>query len=245
MMNPFTTLPALLTVYSVLKKYSSNKPKFDKLREAEDFVAERELMRQEVTQAVNTISDKLKISFDIEGEENIPESGPIMVYANHQSYADILALLHTFSNHFPIGFIAKDEWRKIKALANCIEYTRSVFIVRSNPREGIKSLKQATELLEKGFSLAIFPEGTRSQCHNMNEFKPGAFKFAQKGSVPILPVTLDGGYKLFEEKGTYQKCTVKIKIHPLVHFERLSKKEQHQAVLEIEKTIRDGLASST
>ena len=87
----------------------------------------------------------------------------------------------------------------------------------------------------------IFPEGTRSQCSEMGEFKAGSFKFAQKAKVPILPITLEGGYHFWEEKGTVQPCTVHVKIHPLVHFEEMDRKTQNNAHVEIENTIREGL----
>ena len=75
----------------------------------------------------------------------------------------------------------------------------------------------------------------------MAEFKGGAFKFAEKAKVPILPVTLDGGYKLLEEKGTYQPAHVKITVHPLVHIEEMDKHQQKEAAAEIEATIRSAL----
>ena len=165
-----------------------------------------------------------------------------MVYSNHQSLADIFALIYLFRDRCQMGYVAKEEWRKYKIIANAILYTRSVFLTRGDSREAIKTIKEATELLKQGFNLVIFPEGTRSKSHEMAEFKGGAFKFAEKGKVPILPVTLDGGYKLLEEKGTYQPAHVKITVHPLVHIEEMDKHQQKEAAAEIEATIRSALA---
>ena len=89
--------------------------------------------------------------------------------------------------------------------------------------------------------MAIFPEGTRSKGHEMGDFKHGAFKFAEKANAPILPVTLDGGYKLFEEKGTYQPCNIKITIHPVVHLEEMDKKHQKEVPQQVEDTIKSAL----
>ena len=141
-----------------------------------------------------------------------------------------------------------------KVLRDAIILTRSIFLDRGNPRAAVKAVGEVKDLLDKGFNMAIFPEGTRSQGHEMGEFKPGAFKFAEKGKVPVLPMTLDGSYKLFEEKGSYQPCHIKITIHPLVHLEEMSKEEQNaeeRAVCrrgppgshgrEIENTIKSAL----
>ena len=146
-----------------------------------------------------------------------------MVYSNHQSFADIFAMIWLFRNHCQMGYVAKDEWRKYKPIANAIEYTRSIFLIRGSGKEAVKALKEAKELLDQGFNLVIFPEGTRSRKHEMGEFKAGAFKFAEKGKVPILPVTVDGGYHLIEETGSYQPTTVKVTVHPLVHIEEMAK----------------------
>jgi len=79
-------------------------------------------------------SKKLNITYEIIGEENMPDHGPVMVYSNHQSFCDVFAILRLFRDHFQIGFIAKDEWRKVKTLAVAIEYTRSIFLVRGSGR---------------------------------------------------------------------------------------------------------------
>ena len=241
-MNIFKTAPALLKVLGTAKKYNDHIPEFRRLRESGDVDAERELIFKASGEWAEATSKKLNVRYEIEGEENIPESDPIMVYANHQGLADILAIYYLFRNHFQIGFISKDEWRKLPPLANAIEYTRSVFLVREDPREALRVIGSASELLANGFSLAIFPEGTRSKQHEMASFKPGSFKFAEKGNVPILPITLDGSYKMFEETGSFKPGqTIKIKVHPLVHIEKMDRHQQKEAAVEIENIIKKGL----
>ena len=231
-----------MKVFGTSKQYIKHIPEFQKLREAGDVEGERKLILSASGKWAEETSKKLGVKYEIEGEENIPASGPIMVYANHQGFADILAIYYLFRKHFQIGFVSKNEWRKIKPLANAIEYTRSLFLVREDPREALRVVGQASELLSQGFSLAIFPEGTRSQRHEMAEFKPGSFKFAERGKVPILPITLDGSYKIFEETGSFKSGqTIKIKIHPLVHIEQMDKHQVKEAASLVEQTIRDGL----
>lgn len=240
-MNPFTSIPAFAKLGVLIKKYLKYIPDFKKLRESGDVEAEKALIQKASGEWAEALSEKLKISYDIMGEENIPESGPIMVYSNHQSLVDIAAILYLFRDHFQMGFIAKEEWRKVKPLAEGIEYTRSIFLIRDNPKEAVRAILQACDLLNQGFSLTIFPEGTRSRSSIMGVFKPGAFKFAQKAGVPILPVTLDGGYRIWEETGSYHPSTVKIRVHPLVHVEQMNRSDQQKAFKQIEETIRSGI----
>lgn len=240
MMNPFTSIPAGLTILSEMNRFNRKAPKFEALRKEGKFEEERAMILEGTTYFADVVSKKIGIQFDIQGEENIPEQGPVLIVANHQSYADILAMIYAIRK-FQIGFIAKSEFTGFKPLATAINYTRSLFIQRGDARAAIQTLNEAATLMKEGFSLVIFPEGTRSRSSEMGEFKAGSFKFAQKAKVPILPVTLEGGYHFWEEKGTVQPCTIHVKIHPLVHFEEMDRKAQNSAHVEIEKTIRDGL----
>ena len=241
MFNVFTGVPALAKVGAECNKYLKNAREIDRLRAAGDLEGERELIRAKSGEWAVNLSDKLKITYEIEGEENIPESGPIVIVANHQSLADAIALFYLMRNHFQVGFISKDEWRKIAPLAHGIEYTRSIPLVRGDGRKALEAVQAAADLLKQGFSLIVFPEGTRSRGPEMNEFKPGAFKFAYKAHVPILPITLNGGYNLYEGTGNYHPCHIKIKIHPLVHTEQMDRHEFNIACAEIERTIEEGL----
>lgn len=242
MFNPFTSVPKLLSFYFGAKGYGDNISEIERLRASGDVAGEKEVIRLGQKKFIERTAPKLGLTFEVSGEENIPpDDMTYMVYANHQSLADVLAMIWLFRDHRQMGYVAKEEWRKYKVLYNAIEYTRSIFLKRGDSREAVKSIKEVADLLKAGFALVIFPEGTRSRCHEMGEFKAGAFKFAEKGKVPILPVTVDGGYKLFEEKGSYQPAHVKITVHPLVHIEQMSKAEQKEAAHQIEATIRSAL----
>ena len=59
--------------------------------------------------------------------------------------------------------------------------------------------------MKNGHSIVIFPEGTRSKGGEVGEFKAGSFHLAVKSGVAILPVTLDGTYKMFEANGNRMK----------------------------------------
>jgi len=241
-MNPFTTIPKFLYGYKETLRYNRALiPELKKLRESGDLAAEREVIRKGQKRWIENVSKNFHLTFEIVGEENVPDEGPIMVYCNHQSFADIPATLYLFRDHLQMGYIAKEEWSKYKVLRDIVHYTRSIFLKRGSGRDAIKTLSEAKEILGQGFNLLIFPEGTRSQKHEMGEFKAGAFKFAEKAKVPILPVTVDGGYKMFEQKGSFQPCHIKITAHPLVHIENMTKQEQKQAAADIEATIRSAL----
>lgn len=235
-MNPFNTIPNFLKVFALLNKYNKAAPELDRLRAAGDLAGEQELIRKRTGEIIAEMSEKLHVDFIIEGEENVPDRGPCLILANHQGYADVLAL-YTAIRKFQFGFIAKDEFRRIGPLAKAIEYTRSHFLVRGDSKDALRTINDVADLMDKGFSFCIFPEGTRSRKNEPGEFKSAAIKFATKAGVPVLPVTIDGAYRMFEEQDRFVPCTVRVVIHPLVHVEDMDRKQQKQAWSDIVETI--------
>lgn len=227
---------AFLRVMYFISKYNRNGKQLEKYRKEGNYETERELINEQVTKVIAQISNSLGVDFVIEGQENVPESGPVIIYANHQGFADILAV-YTAINKFQFGFVAKEEFRKWGPVATGVKYTRSIFLDRGNARAAIQAVNEVKALTDEGFSLCIFPEGTRSRGKGIGEFKLGAFKFAQKANVPVLPVTIDGSHKMFEIDNKFHPCTVKVIVHPLVHIEEMDRKEQKQAWNDIVETI--------
>lgn len=162
-----------------------------------DTEKERELIASSTAVWVNDVIELFDIDFRVEGKENIPE-GPCVFYCNHQGYGDIVLMLKACEGK-QIGFIAKDTLQKLPYFGTWIKTIRGVFIKRGYTRESLKAIRDGVELLKQGFSLVIFPEGTRSKGGEMKEFKAGSFKLATKAKVPIVPVAIHGTYRIFEE----------------------------------------------
>lgn len=240
-MNPLKNTIAINKVYRGFRKYLKNVPAIRAAQARGDHAEAQRIIRRGEDYFCDHTGASLGIKVDVINPENIPTEGPYLVVANHQSYADIYALIDAFRST-QIGFIAKSETKKLKPLADVIRGTESVFIDRGNPRAAIQTLKETTELFKIGYTLAIFPEGTRSHSNDMGCFKPGSFKFAQKAKVPIVPVSIIDSYKIFEEHNTFNAGTIKVVIHPTVHFGAMSREEQNAAHEQIENMIRTGIA---
>ncbi|MDD6310879.1 MAG: lysophospholipid acyltransferase family protein [Firmicutes bacterium] len=205
-----------------------------------DREAEREHILKATTLWSNSLMKKFGCHIEIEGEENIPEHGPVVIMSNHQSNCDILAMLAVFQK-FQIGFVAKDSLSKIPLYGEWIRRIRSVFIERDDPRASLEAINRGVEYINEGYSLVIFPEGTRSQCSTPNPFLKGPVKLATKPGVPIIPVSLDGTYKMFEETGIIKPTTFKMIIHKPIETAGISRKEEKELSAAIEKIIVDGV----
>ncbi len=128
------------------------------------------------------------------GQENIPDEGPVLFVGNHQSLFDIPILIGYIKRNK--GFIAKVELSKIPVFSKWMEKLNCVFIDRSNVRQSLKAINKGVKHLKNGYSMVIFPEGTRSSDGIIGEFKPGSLKMATKSKATIVPVTIKGAYNI-------------------------------------------------
>ena len=76
----------------------------------------------------------------------------------------------------------------------------------------------------------------------MAVFKPGSFKLATKARVPIVPVSINGGYKTFEEHGVMTKgAHIDFMVHPVIETAGLSRQELADLPEKVEAIVRGGL----
>ncbi len=211
-----------------------------KYRDSGEYEKEREQILNSTSTWGRGIMEKYKISLNVSGLENIPE-GPVLFVSNHQGYADIPVFCAVITMK-QIGFVAKTSLGKIPVFGEWIRDIRSVFIERDDARSSLKTMEEGINLLNKGFSLIIYPEGSRSRGPQMREFKKGSLRLATKSGVPIVPVTLDGTYNVFEKKGYVEPgAAVDFHIHPAIETKGLSKAEQNGLAERVEAIVRTQL----
>ncbi|MCT8977451.1 1-acyl-sn-glycerol-3-phosphate acyltransferase [Clostridium sp. CX1] len=186
----------------------------------------------------NHVLKKSKTTTLIEGKENIPE-GPCLFVSNHQAIFDAFLLLAGIDKLS--GFIAKKEIEKIPLIGSWLKQIDSVYIDRQNIREGMKAINQGVENLKKGWSMIIFPEGTRSLKSEMGEFKKGSMKLALKAKVPIVPITIDGTYRVLEVGNQVRGHSVKMMIHKPIYLENLSEEDKKNLAEILHDIIESGL----
>jgi 1-acyl-sn-glycerol-3-phosphate acyltransferase len=162
-------------------------------------------------------------------DEKIPE-GPYIIIANHTSYLDVFFMYSILPKH-PFAFLGKAEVLKYPIVGT---YFRSLNIpvYRKDKTKAGKSYLLASKAVEKGWSLAIFPEGgipDGENCPKMLPFKDGAFKLAKSLNIPILPLSFTNNYKLFSDPtetfGPARPGTVRVHIHPAIPVEKIQSME--------------------
>ena len=71
-----------------------------------------------------------------------------------------------------------------------------IWVDESGAKGILHTVRQALNTLKNGKSVVIFPEGTRSSDGHLHRFKKGAFTIAAMLRLPIVPVTIEGPYKV-------------------------------------------------
>ena len=172
----------------------------------------------------------------INGLDNLPKDETVLFVANHQSYLDIPLLMSVID--IPKGFIAKKELETWPIVSYWMKKIRCIFMDRDNMRKSAESIVEGIKTLKSGYSMVIFPEGTRSNGGPHREFKAGSFKLATKSRVSIVPVTIDGTYKILSGKAhMVKKSDVAITIHPMIDVKNLSSEEIANLPKNVENTV--------
>lgn len=187
----------------------------------------------DILHRVNVIASKWAMSqvkfagarVHISGEDNIPKDENVLFVSNHQSNFDIAVFISYIKKDK--GYIAKSELLKIPILRTWMKYLNCVFMDRKDLKSSGKAILEGISILKSGYSLVIFPEGTRSKSSTPLEFKSASFKLATKSKVSIIPVTIDGTYKLMElNNNKIKPADVYITIHKPLETRNLTKEEQ-------------------
>ncbi|WP_246599300.1 lysophospholipid acyltransferase family protein [Clostridium lacusfryxellense] len=179
------------------------------------------------------------LNLTVVGKENIPNE-PCLFVGNHQSNFDIPVILSNMNR--TTGAVAKKEMVKIPIMSYWMREIHCVFMDRENPREALKAISEGVENLKNGYSMLIFPEGTRSRSNNIGEFKKGSMRLAIKAGVPIVPVTLYDTYKAMEgNNGKIKKANAKIIFDKPIYLGEMTKEEKANVSDRVQDIIQSNL----
>lgn len=175
---------------------------------------------------------------EVKGSHYIPD-GPVLFASNHEGDFDIPVLIGAIDK--PFGFISKIEVKKVPILSSWMEAIHCVFLDRKNREKAAGSILAGVDLLKKGHSLVIFPEGTRSKGGPIGLFKAGGFKLAKESGVPIVPISIEGTADVFEKNGRLIKpARIKVTICPPLYRYEYKDKE----LVELAGIVRDIIIDS-
>jgi 1-acyl-sn-glycerol-3-phosphate acyltransferase len=147
------------------------------------------------------------------GVEHIPRSGGVIIAANHQSYLDPVWL--SLPVRRPVRFLAWNVALGWPIVGRLMRFLGAwpLQIEGSDPA----AIRRSLQWLRDGGAVVIFPEGGRGQPDgSMIRFKIGAIRIALEAGVPILPVTVRGGNRVWPSGRRIPRLgNVEIIYHPL------------------------------
>lgn len=183
----------------------------------------------------------LRIRLDMFGRQTVDRKRSCVFVANHLSFLDGPLLFLVIPQY--VRVILKKEIFRIPVIGWAMQFVGFVPVDRKGLKSGRKSIERATHLVkERGYSYLIFPEGTRSRDGQMQSFRRGAFFLAINSQVPIVPITINGGYELMPKGSPFpKKGTVKIVFHRPVPVAGLTIEDMPELMKKMRAIILSGL----
>lgn len=135
----------------------------------------------------------LAYSFRYEGTRNVPQSGPALIIANHQSFLDPWIVGLAVKRH--VVYLARKTLFRNRWFGAFIRSFNAVPIDQDGVgKEGIRTI---LDQLNLGKPVIVFPEGSRTPDGNIHELRPGIHLIIKKTQAPIIPVGIAGAYEAY------------------------------------------------
>src|SRR5438046_5961850 len=122
----------------------------------------------------------------VEGAENLPRNGPVILASNHRSFLDSIFLPLVLRRR--VTFVAKAEYFDDPKTAWFFRGVGQIPIRREGGSAGERALASATEVLRDGGVFGIYPEGTRTRDGLLHRGHTGVARLSLRTGTPIVPV---------------------------------------------------------
>lgn len=131
-------------------------------------------------------------TMDISGMLEIDAvDGPCVFVANHMSTLETFVLPGIIRPRRPVTFVVKESLTTMPFFGPVMRSRNPVVVGRANPREDLAAvLEGGTERLQKGISIIVFPQSTRSLYFSSEHFNSIGVKLARRAKVPVIPLAL-------------------------------------------------------
>ncbi|MGH8859916.1 MAG: lysophospholipid acyltransferase family protein [Jatrophihabitantaceae bacterium] len=179
----------------------------------------------------------------ITGAQHVPASGPVILAANHISFAD--EFFTPLAARRQVVYFAKAEYFTTPGLLG--RTTAAVFtalghvpVERSDTRAAASVIDIGVGVLREGRALGIFPEGTRSPDGRMYRFRTGVARVALRSGAPVIPVGLVGTREV-QPPGERRWHRASVGVHfgaPLYFGDRAADERSSRVLREVTETVR-------
>ena len=196
----------------------------------------------EALRPVVAVVSRVFWQIEYHGIENVPERGGLIIASNHQTYIDPFWLSVPIKR--PTRYLAWSAAFRWPVVGRCLTWFGAwpLALEGSDPA----AIRRSLQWLREGGAVVIFPEGGRSTATgSLERFKAGAVRLALEAQVPILPVTIKGGNRVWPRGWRFPRPgKVTITYHPLYHAEPCPKEETRACARRESERLADVIASA-
>ena len=235
-MNILQAIPFGAFILSTLPPIEKHRREIDRARAEGRDADEQEWIRLAENYWGPRLYSHWGVNIERTDESSLPPGGALFV-SNHEGYGDIPGFMYAIRDK-QFGFVAKEELAKIPIFAKWIVRIRSIMLLREDPRVAVRVFAEGEDMLKRGFSLVIFPEGTRAKGQGMRPFAKGSLRMALRTGVPIVPVATHGSWECFEEHGYPRPGVVRFHVFPHIETAGLAKTDEGVLSEQVETLIR-------
>lgn len=166
----------------------------------------------------------------VNGLENIPKKGPVIIAANHSSYFDFICFIAVCPRK--IYYLAAEKFYKSRFWRPLVKLTGQIKVERQTG-DKTEAIEKADSILKRGDILGIYPEGTRSADGEIHKPFIGVAKFALKNKVLVVPIGIKGTFKILPRQKRFPrfKKIAEINIGRPMNFSQYFGQEENKEVL--------------
>lgn len=174
--------------------------------------------------------------------EKLSQCSKCLIFANHISWLDALILLALVPN---VRLLVSLRYGKVPLISRLMRHLGCVFVDKENRESIFEAFDSLHEILEKGGTVAVFPEGSRAPIGEMKPFHEMFFSIAEQAEVSILPVVLHMDVPFLGPKAENfltSKCAT-LKIRVLDQIDTYKKTSKKESAFSIRKRMKKVVSS--
>lgn len=161
------------------------------------------------------IIGSLRLKLDVRGGEGLDPNQSYIFVSNHQGAFDIYMIYAAVNHRFK--WMLKKSLLTIPFVGWACAATKQIAVDKSSPRKIAETIKEARETLQEGMSVVVFPEGARTFCGHMGDFKKGAFLIADRLQLPVVPITINGSFDCQPRTQGYVSYVKRVPLSVTIH----------------------------
>jgi len=170
------------------------------------------------------------------GKENIPRKGPFLLISNHQSYLDPVLCGMRVSKQ--LCFLARDSLFANRFFGSVIRSVNTIPVKRGSA--DVSAMRKIISRLREGYSVCLFPEGTRTSDGRVADFRPGFGLLSRRSGAPIVPMVIDGAFECWPRNKKFFSpwCEIDVCYGKCISADEVDKMSDRKLAESLTQTVR-------